>query len=429
VAFVVGTDKYDNLDNTRQLQRAVNDARAVGVALKALGFELVAAENLTRGQFNSEWQKFLDKLAAGDTAAIYYAGHGVEIEGLNFLLPRDIPDIRFGRQEQIKRESLSVAEMLLDLRTRNPEIALVILDACRDNPLIPDELRSAGTRGGGLAPLKGEPPKGTFIMYSAGAGESALDRLPGNDPDPRNSIFTRKLLPLLATRGLALHDLARQLRADVLQLASTVPHTQRPAYYDGVIGKYCLAGCEDATPKRAEPLTIEDRVSAAARRWETLRNSTNLADLEAFAALYGDTYFAGMATARINDLKRTQAISKSYTIKQSDDQKRALDAAREQDAARVAALPKQGQLPAEHMVVLTSHRTRADAEKSIATLQDKYRTALGTYTLEIREANLGSGKGIWYRGVVAKLGSAHEASKLCDALKAVGADCIISLSR
>jgi len=235
VVFVVGTDKYDNLDKTRQLQRAVNDARAVGAAFKALGFEVVAAENLTRGQFNNEWQRFLDKLTAGDTAAIYYAGHGVEIEGLNFLLPRDIPDIKFGRQEQIKRESLSVAEILLDLRGRNPEIALVILDACRDNPLIPDDMRSAGTRGGGLAPLKGEPPKGTFIMYSAGAGESALDRLPGNDPDRENSIFTRKLVPLLKTKGLALHDMARQLRVDVIELASTVPHAQRPAYYDGVV--------------------------------------------------------------------------------------------------------------------------------------------------------------------------------------------------
>ena len=122
VAFVVGTDKYDNLDKTRQLQRAVNDARAVGAAFKALGFEVIAAENLTRGQFNDQLQKFLDKLKAGDTAAIYYAGHGVEIEGLNFLLPRDIPDIKFGRQEQIKRESLSVAELLLDLRGRNPRL-------------------------------------------------------------------------------------------------------------------------------------------------------------------------------------------------------------------------------------------------------------------------------------------------------------------
>src|SRR6476620_9189247 len=69
VAFVVGTDKYDNLDKTRQLQRAVGDARAVGAALKGLGFEVVAAENVTRGQFNDQFQKFLDKLKVGDTAA------------------------------------------------------------------------------------------------------------------------------------------------------------------------------------------------------------------------------------------------------------------------------------------------------------------------------------------------------------------------
>jgi uncharacterized caspase-like protein len=282
VAFVAGTDKYDNLGRDKQLQRAVNDARAVAASFKALGFDVTALENVARGQFNNEWQKFLDKLKSGDTAAVYYAGHGVEIEGLNFLLPRDIPDIKFGRQEQIKRESISVAELLLDLRTRNPEIALIVLDACRDNPLIPDEMRSAGTVNRGLAPLKGEPPKGTFILYSAGAGESALDRLPGDDPDKTNSIFTRKLLPLLGTKGMALHDLARQLRADVLQLASTVPHTQRPAYYDGVIGRYCLAGCEvpAEVPKRVEPSTIEDRVSEAARTWETLRNSASLADLE-----------------------------------------------------------------------------------------------------------------------------------------------------
>ena len=196
-AFVAGTDRYDNFDKARQLQRAVSDARAVAAAFRSLGFDVIAAENLTRGQFNSEWQRFLDQLKAGDTAAIYYAGHGVEIEGLNFLLPRDVPDVKFGRQEQIKREGISVAELLLDLRNRNPDVTLVILDACRDNPLIPDEGRSAGG-GRGLAELRGRPSRGTFIIYSAGVGESALDRLPGNDPDG-NSIFTRKLVPLLAS--------------------------------------------------------------------------------------------------------------------------------------------------------------------------------------------------------------------------------------
>lgn len=244
-AFVAGTDRYDNFDKARQLQRAVADAIAVAGSLKALGFEVVHAENLTRGQFNITWQRFLEQLNSGDTAAVYYAGHGVEIEGLNFLLPRDIPNIKFGRQELIKRESISVAELLLDLRDRKPEITLVILDACRDNPLIPEELRSA-SGGRGLAELKGRPSRGTFIIYSAGVGESALDRLPGNDPD-RNSIFTRKLVPLLGQRGLALHDLARNLGADVASLAESVRHTQIPAYYDNVLGKYCLAGCEVET--------------------------------------------------------------------------------------------------------------------------------------------------------------------------------------
>jgi uncharacterized caspase-like protein len=90
VAFVVGIDKYDNLGQQQQLQRAVNDARSVGTALASLGFEVVRAENLGRGAFNAEWQKFLDKLQPDDTAAIYFSGHGVEIEGLNFILPRDV---------------------------------------------------------------------------------------------------------------------------------------------------------------------------------------------------------------------------------------------------------------------------------------------------------------------------------------------------
>jgi len=142
VAFVVGIDKYDNLGPQKQLERAVNDARAVGAALTSVGFEVDAAENLGRAAFNAKWQQFIDKLQPDDTAAIYFSGHGIEIEGSNFLLPRDAPNISFGRQEQLKRESLSVSEMMLDLRKRKPQVVLVILDACRDNPLVPPEQRS-----------------------------------------------------------------------------------------------------------------------------------------------------------------------------------------------------------------------------------------------------------------------------------------------
>ena len=113
--------------------------------------------------------------------AFFFSGHGVEIEGQNFLVPADIPLIQYGRQEQIKRESIAVSELLLDLHKRRPGVVLFILDACRDHPLIPDDYRSTGSMPAGRAKI--EPPEGTFITYSAGSGQTALDRLPGcNEP-------------------------------------------------------------------------------------------------------------------------------------------------------------------------------------------------------------------------------------------------------
>ena len=138
------------------------------------------------------------------------------------------------------------------------------------NPLIPPEKRSLAW-GGGLARM--DAPTGTFIMYSAGAGETALDRLPGDDPDKVNSVYTRKLLPLVKTPGLPLHELARQLRLEVHDLAAAVPHVQQPAYYDGLIGKFCLAGCEASSsvpaPKTVSSLPAVMPVQPPEQRAET----------------------------------------------------------------------------------------------------------------------------------------------------------------
>ena len=244
VALVIGNDKYANLPARAQLERAVNDARAIRQALKDVGFEVAVIQNASRSAFNAKWQQFLLSVAEGDVVAFYFSGHGVEIEGLNFLIPSDIPQIEYGRQEQIKRKSISVSELLLDLQKRKPGLSLLILDACREHPLIPDAFKSAGGAPGGLAKM--DAPNGTFIMYSAGAGQTALDRLPlpMADPDPVNSVFTRKLLPLMRLKGLELTELAREVRKQVHALAATVPHAQTPAYYDGVLGKFCLAGCD-----------------------------------------------------------------------------------------------------------------------------------------------------------------------------------------
>jgi len=241
IAFVVGVDKFDNLPADAQLQRAVSDARAVAKTFEDLKYdEVISGVNVSRAEFNALWQKLLERTGKDDTVAVYVSSHGIEIDGLNYLVARDVPKLSRDRQEQLKRESLSVSELILDLRARKPRVTLLILDACRDPPF-----REPGTKSlvakGGLAKM--EETEGTFIMYSAAAGETALDRLHDGDTDA-NSVYTRKLLPLLKEKGLQLPQLARRLRDHVFDLAKSGGRRQFPAYYDGIRGEFCLAGCD-----------------------------------------------------------------------------------------------------------------------------------------------------------------------------------------
>ena len=249
VAFVVGIDAYDNLPAQLQLKKAVGDAHAVGAALKALGYEVIEADNVARLDFVRQWQTFLNRIDPGDESAFFFAGHGVEISGLNYLLPRDVPKVASGEEEVLKAGGLSLGDALDQVRQRKPQVSLYIVDACRDNPFVDGKGRGlGGTRG--LARV--EPPSGTFVMFSAGAGETALDRLSDDDSDP-NSVYTRTLLPSLQTPGKSITEIARDVRRGVRDLANKVNHVQTPAYYDEVVGDFCPAGCEAKVAKLEPP--------------------------------------------------------------------------------------------------------------------------------------------------------------------------------
>jgi hypothetical protein len=243
VAFVLGIDGYANLDAGAQLKRAVNDARGMALALREFGFDVTPLENAKRSTFNAAWQQFLGAIEPDDEVAFFFSGHGVEIEGQNFLVPGDIRKVSYGWQ--IKRESVSLSKLLQDLRRRKPRVSLIILDTCRDHPLAPPKRRSDEKS---VALVEIDESHGIFIMYSAEPGERALDRLPGNDPDLVNSAYMRKLLPLIRKPGLTLTDIAKQVRREVSPLAASVSHTQTPAYYNGLMRDYCLAGCADQPP-------------------------------------------------------------------------------------------------------------------------------------------------------------------------------------
>lgn len=99
VAFVVGIDAYDNLPDQQQLKKAVNDVEAVGATLVGLGYDVQKADNVGRLDFLRQWQLFLNRLEPDDEAAVFFAGHGVEIDGQNFLLPRDVPRVECGKED------------------------------------------------------------------------------------------------------------------------------------------------------------------------------------------------------------------------------------------------------------------------------------------------------------------------------------------
>ena len=289
VALVVGINKYDNLPSERQLTKAVNDARAMEAALKAVGFDVIKAEDVGRSAFHHSWQQLLDKVALGDEVAVFYSGHGVEIDGANYLVPRDVPVVATGQTQRLKNESLSFDSLRRDLVSKSPKLSLFILDACRDNPFTDSRGKSiGGTKG--LVPVP--TVAGSFIMFAADAFESALDRLSDTDRDP-NSVYTRKLLPLLKQPGLRLPDMAQRVRREVRQSASAVGHQQNPAYYDQGGDEICLAGCAPQT-------------SEAERTWPWIKDTNNQTVLENFIKQFGDTPFGAMARSRLEELKNQQ---------------------------------------------------------------------------------------------------------------------------
>lgn len=232
-ALVIGNAAYRNVVS---LRNPVADAKAVGEHLQGLGFEVFSAHDLDRRGMNETIERFLRRIEPGSEVLLYYAGHGVELQGSNYLLPVDIPALGTDQERLLRSESVNLNELLEEIEARSARVSVVIIDACRDNPFPKtDGTRSLGTTRG-LGQLS--PPRGTFVIYAAAAGEKALDSLGPQDTNP-NGLFTRVLLTKLDQKGLELRTLVRQLRNEVRETAlERAGHSQMPSYYDGMLGDF-----------------------------------------------------------------------------------------------------------------------------------------------------------------------------------------------
>ena len=226
IALVIGNDAYQHAD---PLGNARADARAVADALKATNFKVTLKQDVPPQAMKEALRSFKSEVAGGDEVIFYYAGHGVQLEGNNYMIPVDTAG---ESADQLKDDSVSLQRVLDDMQDQKARFTLAIIDACRDNPFKSNG-RALRTRG--LAPVTAAD--GQAVLYSAGAGQEALDNLGPRDKDP-NGVFTRVLIKEIRTPGLSFDQVIHDVRDQVVQLAKSVDHVQTPGYYSQFTGDF-----------------------------------------------------------------------------------------------------------------------------------------------------------------------------------------------
>jgi uncharacterized caspase-like protein len=295
LALVVGNDRYEEVTG---LRKAVNDAHAMADALRPLGFDVDVVDDASRATLSRRLVDFERRLQPGDTALFFFAGHGVEIRGENYLLPVDVPNAGEGEEGLVQDTAFAAGDIITRIQNRGAGRVIAIFDACRNNPFD----GSLGTRalGGDKQGLAGmEAPEGVFVLMSAGARQEALDTLGHDDASP-NSIFTRALIETIATPGLSLVQIAKQTQLEVDRLASTVSHEQTPAYSDNIRGDLVLnadPAADVATPVPAHSATAD------LAAWRRIQASQSAEDFAAYLDQFGSSaLFADAARQRIAEL-------------------------------------------------------------------------------------------------------------------------------
>ncbi len=226
LALVIGNDSYKSVP---KLIAAREDARTVATSLAALGYKVTLELDLSEKQMKAALRTFAAQVQGGDEVVFFFAGHGVQLGAANYLLPVDIA----GESEiQVRDEAIQLQRVLDDMSERKAKFTLAIVDACRDNPF----KTSGRTIGGrGLAPTSAAT--GQMIIFSAGTGQQALDRL-GSSDKHKNGLFTRVFIEQMQRPGVSIDRVMKDVRAQVAERAKTIGHEQVPAIYDQVIGDF-----------------------------------------------------------------------------------------------------------------------------------------------------------------------------------------------
>jgi formylglycine-generating enzyme required for sulfatase activity len=286
IALVIGNSAYTNTP----LKNPVNDARDMANKLRKLGFDVIERNNLQTRQIGGTLREFRSKLAPGAVALVFYAGHGLQIKGDNYL-PAIDADIN--SEEDVPNQSLAVKQIMDVLDEAKTRLNLVFLDACRNNPYASRGFRSTER---GLARVSA--PSGTLISYATKPGSVAADG------DGRNGLYTSKLLAQMDSN----QQVEQTLKRVVSEVKAASRGKQEPWMEGSIEGDFCFAGCQvaslEAVPLPA-PTHVRSKEEIEQESWDSARDSNDIDAVKEYLKQYPKGRFAGQAKILIATLKKS----------------------------------------------------------------------------------------------------------------------------
>lgn len=319
VALVIGNSAYQY---TTKLANPKNDATDIAAALKKHGFEVVDGFDLAKADFEHKVREFSTALRGAETGLFFYAGHGLQVAGHNYLVPVDA--------KAETADALDWEMLRLDLVHRTMERAtntnIIFLDACRDNPLARNLSRAMGTRsaevGRGLAAV--ESGVGTLISFSTQPGNVALDG------SGRNSPFAGALVRQLTKTKDDLSAVLIAVRNDVMK---ETQRKQVPWEHSALTGRFYFSPPASAAP------TVP-QMGEAGQAWALVKESKNPAIFDAYAKQFENTFYAALARDKASQLRSAQEARKADEIRNAESVRKALEAQKIEEARKADELRK-----------------------------------------------------------------------------------------
>lgn len=291
VALVIGNSAYAH---TPMLANPRNDAADVAAALTGFGFQVVEGYDLDKPGFDRTVRTFATSLQGADAGVFFYAGHAMQVQGQNYLVPIDA-ELKAAAALDFEMVRLDLIQRTMESQARTN---ILFLDACRDNPLSRNLARSMGTRsasiGHGLASV--EAGVGTLISFSTQPGNVALDG------GGRNSPFAGALVRNMRDSSDDLGTLLIAVRNDVIKATA---NKQIPWEHSSLTGRFYFNPAAPSAPPSSRAVPRDE----AADAWAAAKDSTSTAVLEAYIARYAGSFYAELARDRLQALRSQQAVA------------------------------------------------------------------------------------------------------------------------